>query len=222
MQLNSEKCCLHSSHTLMQQTTKKKEKKKSPHLPQNHYCQRLRKRNERIQFKGQVAGFLDPSSQDERTSGVRKEPSEEWRATQNATTDSLCYFNPNMNPVTVTRSHGRSRSSADSPRSPGFLPGCPSLWSEHRQRCYPTFSFCFPFTPQKTFHIITYRNYCNPGHRWLSLGRRCCTLSSYLPDLRSGSGSSSSPLRSRSCRGSPCRRGEASPCSCRRRLRRRR
>lgn len=109
-------------------------KRKSRHLQQNHHCQRLQRRNKSIQFKRQVAGYLDPSSQDERMSGVRKESSEVWRATQNATTDSLCYFNPNMNPVTVSRSRGRSRSSADSPRSSGFLPGCPSLSSEQQQR----------------------------------------------------------------------------------------
>lgn len=208
MQPHSEKGCWHQSHTLMPKT----DKKRSQHLQQNHSCQRLQKKKA-FSWKDRWLDIwiLVPRSQQSEVGGLHR-----------MQLQTVCVtFNPNMNPVTVTQSCGRSRSSAGSPRSSDFLPGCPSLWSEQRQTCHSIFFYFLLYLlwPRNT---VTYRSYCNPDHRWLNWGRQCCTMNSYLLVLRTGSGSSSSPLRSRSCRGSLCLRGEASPCKCQRCLHRRR
>lgn len=61
------------------------------------------------------------------------------------------------------------------------------------------------------FNISTHHNYYTLGHRSLNSGTPCCTWSSLLPlGPHSGSASSSSPLHTRSCKGSPGRQEEAS------------
>lgn len=97
----------------------------------------------------------------------------------------------------VLRSLGTCRSPAGSPRTTGS----PNLRRQSRLESLPS------SLTLKNLRPATHRSCCTSVLRSPSWGRPCCTWSSLPPGPRSdsGSASSSSRLRSRSCTGSPGR-----------------